>query len=321
MPKRLIRDGINSSERVCALSGPAELLYRRLLLVVDDHGRFYGSPGTIRGACWPICPERFTDKQVFEWLQECFSSFNGRDPLLTSYSVGTIKYIQVSLFDQRVRGKARFPGPLTGTRKNAPPNAADITQDVAEVPSSGDNAPQDARASRSRSRSRESKTESETYSPLPPEGDTGQTPVGIAPETKATTRQIFELWNEEAPKLGLPMCLELTEARRVKIRTRLDWKSQLAYWQAVMAAIAKCPWLLGHGNQGWKANFDWLMKNNENSLKIAEGGSYGGKESYGATAARNIEEAERRGLIPLRPEENKFLAEDSSGEVPAKFIT
>ena len=51
MPNRILREGILSSERVDALSEGAEILYRRLMSVVDDYGRYFAHPTLIRSAC------------------------------------------------------------------------------------------------------------------------------------------------------------------------------------------------------------------------------------------------------------------------------
>ncbi len=108
MPSRIVREGINSSDRVNALSSLAELFYRRLINVVDDHGRYFGSPATLRTACWPTCPEKVTEKQVFQWLSECLASDN---PLLIAYQSGKSTYIQLTDFRQQVRAKSKFPPP------------------------------------------------------------------------------------------------------------------------------------------------------------------------------------------------------------------
>ena len=39
MPSRILREGINTSPKVNALSPMAELFYRRLMTVADDYGR------------------------------------------------------------------------------------------------------------------------------------------------------------------------------------------------------------------------------------------------------------------------------------------
>ena len=108
MPTRVLREGILSSPRINALSPMAELFYRRLMTVADDYGRYYASPATMRGACWPTCPDRVTDKQVAGWLDECLA---GDNPLIIKYTSGGNHYIQVQNFGQQTRSKSKFPEP------------------------------------------------------------------------------------------------------------------------------------------------------------------------------------------------------------------
>ena len=110
MPSRIVREGINSSPRVNRLSFGAELLYRRLMSVADDHGRFHASPVTIRGACWPICPERVTERQVAKWLEECQQ---GDRPLISLYEVDGGRYLALNDFGQQIRTRSKFPEPLS----------------------------------------------------------------------------------------------------------------------------------------------------------------------------------------------------------------
>lgn len=111
MPSRIIREGIISSDRVNSLSFGAEVLYRRLMSVVDDFGRFYGSPLTIRAACWPTCPEKVSDEEVRAWIEECQV---GNEPLIIQYQVGVTKYVMINNFNQQQRAKSKFPGPEAG---------------------------------------------------------------------------------------------------------------------------------------------------------------------------------------------------------------
>ena len=112
MPSRIIREGINTSAKINALSPLAELFYRRLMTVADDYGRYYANPATLRGACWPTCPEKVTEKQVAEWLRECLASDN---QLLIKYQHAGVEYIQIENFGQQTRNKSKFPEPSENT--------------------------------------------------------------------------------------------------------------------------------------------------------------------------------------------------------------
>lgn len=167
MPNRILREGILSSDRVDQLSDGAELFYRRLISVVDDYGRYYASPGTLRGACWPLRPERVTDEAVIEWLIQC-----SRVGLVQLYLSGRSRFLQVVDFKQQVRAKSKFPDPDNNC-------TADAEQMLIT----------------SRSRISESKTESEAHTQSEPECDR----VREMPRKRTAadeSGQTSQLWDE-----------------------------------------------------------------------------------------------------------------------------
>src|ERR1043165_4726506 len=106
MPSRILREQILTSERVNALSLSAELFYRRLMSIVDDYGRTELQLQILRAKCYPLQLDRVTVDDVEAWLNECSS---GADPLITIYSVGSKRYVEVSNFGQRTRGASKYP--------------------------------------------------------------------------------------------------------------------------------------------------------------------------------------------------------------------
>lgn len=163
MPTRLIREGILSSARINALSFGAEIFYRRLMSVADDYGRYYASPGTLRGACWPTSPDKVKDSQVFEWLSECCK---GADPLIVTYYVKGCNYLQIQGFNQQTRSKSKFPEYVSNCLASASQVISKCLADDTQVLS---NCLASDEQLLSTSRSRNSETKSET--------ETNQTPV------------------------------------------------------------------------------------------------------------------------------------------------
>jgi hypothetical protein len=108
MPTRVVREGILTSERVDQLSELAELFYRRLMNVADDHGRYQAHPTLLRAACYPQRVDRYTDAQVTEWRDEC-----ARAGLLLVYRVGRSEYLQMVDFRQQTRSKSKYPDPIS----------------------------------------------------------------------------------------------------------------------------------------------------------------------------------------------------------------
>lgn len=115
MPTRLIRDGINDSVSINSLTLEAEVFYRRLLSIVDDHGRFEADPDLIRSRLfwrqadqWP--PERI--QAMLDIVGHCraFPDNCGHcQTLITLYTVKGKKFLQVNNFGQRRRSKSRYP--------------------------------------------------------------------------------------------------------------------------------------------------------------------------------------------------------------------
>ena len=95
-------------------------MYRRLMSVVDDYGRYHGSPLTIRAGCWPTCPEKINHSEVVDWLEECC---RGPKPLIVLYSVDGAKYLQITDFKQQTRSKSKFPDPESGLISDCEQNA------------------------------------------------------------------------------------------------------------------------------------------------------------------------------------------------------
>ncbi len=100
-------------------------------------------------------------------------------------------------------------------------------------------------------------------------------------------REFVALWNESAERQKLPACLDWTE-RADKIRLRLKKHPGREFWEGIHGAIAQSPFLLGDSESGWHISIDWLIKNDTNAAKIAEGAYANRKESAGQKTARNL---------------------------------
>ena len=115
MPNRVVREGILSSHRVCALGWGAEVFYRRLLNVVDDFGRYYAEPVLLRSACYPLQIDKVRDADVLSWLSDAHAA-----KLLNIYEIEGKKFLQVIDFRQQIRAqKSKFPAPESGTEVSA----------------------------------------------------------------------------------------------------------------------------------------------------------------------------------------------------------
>lgn len=109
MPDRIVRAGILTSDPVNTLSWAAEVLYRRLLSIVDDFGRYDGRATLLRAHLYPLKIDRVSDADVGKWLAECATA-----GLVSVYQVSGQPFLEVAKFGQRVRAdKSKWPAPQT----------------------------------------------------------------------------------------------------------------------------------------------------------------------------------------------------------------
>lgn len=83
------------------------------------------------------------------------------------------------------------------------------------------------------------------------------------------------LWNENCTNLS--KVLGNSEQRKVKERARLSERSPKE-WGTIFRIINNSRFCCGHSDQKWKATFDWIMKNENNAVKVLEG-QYDNKDS------------------------------------------
>lgn len=104
MANRVLRDW-TTSEKIHTLSAEAERFFTRLIMKVDDFGRYYGNPKLLAASLFPLHDHVSVDP-VVGWLKECVDA-----SLIKKYNVDGKDYVEIILFDQKglkVR-KAKFP--------------------------------------------------------------------------------------------------------------------------------------------------------------------------------------------------------------------
>jgi hypothetical protein len=246
MPTRLIREGINDSRTINALSEPAEILYRRLMSVVDDYGRFEADAELIRARCFPRQLDRWKLERVEKYLVECSTEIHGESPCVTVYFSGSRKYLQINNFGQRLQSKSKFPGPEDGTLETTVHGESpESTVNHGEKPSS---------RSRSRIRISESDADAESLGATSPE-------TGSARGSRFSIETIPEAWVEWSVS-ELRWTRENAQAVFASFRDywtskaganarKTDWTATWRNWcrreqkpaQGARPAIAKTPWL------------------------------------------------------------------------------
>lgn len=116
VPSRVIRGDLLSSESLSRVSLEAEAFFARLILVVDDYGRFDARPLVIRSRAYPL--RDVTLAQIDAWLIELEHADGDSGPV-QRYAVGGRDFLRLVNWE-RHRGKAKrgssslFPGPESG---------------------------------------------------------------------------------------------------------------------------------------------------------------------------------------------------------------
>src|SRR5213592_395381 len=83
--------------------------------------------------------------------------------------------------------------------------------------------------------------------------------------------ELFRIYNDKCG--GLPKARLLTPERERKCKMRLSHNngSFVADWTRAVERAAVLPFCLGEGQQGWRADFDWFIRDDTNYLKVLEG--------------------------------------------------
>jgi hypothetical protein len=120
--------------------------------------------------------------------------------------------------------------------------------------------------------------------------ETKSSPVGSSPED--SEHKLLEIWDDE--RGDLPAVRGLTNGRRrhclARFRSHPNGTREKFFTdfrQAVRLA-SRTPFLRGENERGWKASFDWLIRNDENYLKVLEG-QYGAADEPKRQPPRAIE--------------------------------
>lgn len=245
MPNRILREGILESELVCSLPWAAEVLYRRLISVVDDYGRFPATPKLIRAKCYPLQIDKVSDSDIGKWLTQVVEA-----ALVRVYPAQDGKrYLQVEKFGQQVRSRSKYPPPpdvcdqLLADAKQPIANAhldVDVDVDVDEEEQQG--ASPDGAAL----------IESPPAQRLKPD------PIPY--------QAIADAYNRELTRL--PKVQTITPKRRTLMRTA--WQADprfrsIGFWADYFAACEADPFRNGtgpyaNGHANWRPTLDYLLR-------------------------------------------------------------
>lgn len=104
MPTRYLKPGIRDSEPLDSVSPMAEVLFYRLLVTVDDFGRFDARPSMIKAHCFPI-KDKMTAKICDDLMSELCKA-----GLISVYEADGKPYMQILKWDNTPRSKvSKYP--------------------------------------------------------------------------------------------------------------------------------------------------------------------------------------------------------------------
>ncbi len=105
MANRVIREGINDSEKVNKLGFDAEVFYRRLFAISDDFGFFEADPILLRSDLYKRLVDEITLTDVSQWMNKCQEV-----GLIDLYQWNGKHYGQILHFGQILRiMRSKFP--------------------------------------------------------------------------------------------------------------------------------------------------------------------------------------------------------------------
>lgn len=115
MPNRWLKASLLTSDRFNGVSFAAQSVFTRLLLIVDDHGRYDGRVPVLLSACDPLqtfarrCPQMSADG-IQDWFKSVLAELEEAD-LVRFWGSMKGPFLLIPRFYERARSKSRFPEP------------------------------------------------------------------------------------------------------------------------------------------------------------------------------------------------------------------
>lgn len=245
MPNRIIKESIWSSSTLSKISLEAASHFLWLLPLPDDHGCCLISTDFI---CSRLYYKRkhVTSKKVAEWNAEL-----ERVDLIRTWEVDGERYAYFPKW-----GKHQVIRSLHFRKTPIPPESVINCNQLQSIAiSCGDHLNLNPNLNPIYVDLRKS-----THSPTNVEKD--------------NLTDMARYWNENCGKL--PLVSRITASRRSKELKRLDEFGEEKFKQAIKLAAASVFCNGGKNGDGWKANYDFLIANENNIAKLLEG-KYGGE--------------------------------------------
>lgn len=246
----MIVDDINTSKKIAALSPKALALFALLVPKFNSYGKMNGDPHYVKGEC---C--RHVKWLDVKTIERCLAEISENTNVKWWVDDGGNHWIH-SLHHEKHnsglrkdrRGKDKlpsFPGESGPLRDNSGTNPGLFTE----------------------------------YSNPEEEGE-GEEEGEREERESPGLHPLAELFNRLC--VNLPRVTVVSPGRRKKIATRLETQPSLDWWAKVFEKMAASDFLHGKNDRGWVADFDWIIANDENSLKV-ESGKYDNRKPFRTT--------------------------------------
>jgi hypothetical protein len=263
-------------QKIGKLSRDARLLFIALLSHSDDYGTVRSSPALIRANAFPY-DEKLTVEEVKQWLQEVLDQ-----GLLVPFEYSGESFYHIKNFGkhQKVDHPSRpiVPHDVKAALENT---SRDPRESVApEVGSSNESSKGVEGEDNTHSHAPNFKNDSEGYKynvdyyyelAKSLKGKDYKTVwCGISEFIDSYKPDYLEpyvdMWNVFAEKSDLPCVIKITDEIQTNLSLRL--KERLFNLHDIIQAIKKDPFLKGQEKSSWKVSFQWLIKSEDNYLKV-----------------------------------------------------
>lgn len=104
MPNRVLRDWTDSIP-INGLTVHAERFFTRLIMKVDDTGRFFADTRLLKAGLFPLLLDQIREADISRWIAECEKA-----GLIALYNRSGKPYLEINNFKQRLRiMRSKFP--------------------------------------------------------------------------------------------------------------------------------------------------------------------------------------------------------------------
>ena len=300
MPNRMLRDWTDSDKinSVCIYS---ERFFTRLIMKVDDFGRFHADTRLLKANLFPLLLDTVREADLLRWMTACQKA-----ELIVLYEVNNKKYLQIIDFKQRLdRAKAKFPAPPENNEHQVNKND---TQDIDTVSQDIDNHLQEVVneippelevevevEKEEEQKEKEAKASAPTPE-IPKYSEIDKSGNSIAAYIRQYKPKIIEpykdLWNLFAADNGFSQIRDLTNSRKSKFKIRIQEKA--FDFVAILFMAKQSKFLKEHSF----LTFDWILENDNNYMKVIEG-NYKNNESKSKEAEPEVDWRTKKTLMAL----------------------